>query len=121
MGCFKSRSTIFQANCTFTTVGPERSTKSKPTTGTAKFCLCTALACLLSFCAPLTSLAEDWASLLHRVAIMKNNDDEVGLQQFLAATKRLQIDSLPVVQKDVADLSDLYERDPAIRFQIGTF
>jgi hypothetical protein len=73
------------------------------------------LGLVLSLCVPLVVLAEDWALLLHRVAVMKNNDDPAAQQQFLEDAKRLETERPDLVQKEVAELATLYEKDPSSR------
>lgn len=76
------------------------------------------LACL--FCSPL--LAEDWVSLFHRtgelfqrMAITKNNDDPATWQEYSSVAQRLAQENSTSVQKEVAELADVYEKNPDIR------
>src|SRR5207249_7418117 len=49
-----------------------------------------------------------------------SNNHPATLHELLPAKKRLRSYAIKVVKKDVTDLSDLYEKDPALRFQIAT-
>lgn len=74
----------------------------------------------LTFCTPL--LAEDWVSLFQRQAApVRDRADKIARDQELTAVaKRLQQENYQLAQKEVAELADLYDKDPSTRPQIST-